>query len=724
MQDQQVEVVPGSHAVARVAGAVVLVAYRGAGRPTADSPAVRALVALAELVYEATARHPEGPGAAIARDATRWLTASAAKAGPGGAADFGILSAAGPDRVAIFLHGAVTAVVAGETTEYFHGRDAAFTVDRTTSVPSRAVALYVDDPLADPDDDAVRPELPAARGIGRLVEGIAEAGGAIAWTPTVHRVAASAEPSRGSGVVLGKGAVRGVREQSAEPLVAPDVVQIPAAGAAAANVPVGAAGSSGSTTGDPEIDGVPEPAVENTAGPAHAPRVRSASGTAVESSGVAQRGPEAEGGAGRSGNDGQGPGTRDTPAASENAAAAAGGAGAGESHAGTARGGPGVGDAQAGASRGGPGARGPGASVPQGGPVAEPGKARGAAGDGFGAGDPPPVVAGAGGPAVAEGTGSLASGGSEDETATRRSGDGDAPVSRRDPDDRTAATPNPPVDSGQLSERPTVASTVDRVGDREGGQPAATDPHHAPTEISGRQPPRASRPGEGLDETADSRPSWAGSARRPPEHPTPRMDIPVPQSGPGERQRQGPPERGAPPLDAELRRRTEATAKGAALTVKVRGFKCARAHPTDPRSAFCSVCGMPVDQTQPLIEVMRPPLGILVLDDGSTYLLETDSVLGRDPENSEPARRGLTPLQVTDNSGGMSRAHAELLLVEWDVTLVDRGSTNGTRTRAPGFREWARVPPHQPVVLVPGTEILIGNRMLRFESAAPPPFGS
>ncbi|WP_280402610.1 FHA domain-containing protein [Nocardia carnea] len=195
------------------------------------------------------------------------------------------------------------------------------------------------------------------------------------------------------------------------------------------------------------------------------------------------------------------------------------------------------------------------------------------------------------------------------------------------------------------------------------------------------------------------------------------MDLPVSPV-------HGPPERATPPLDAELRRRTEATAKGNALTVKVRGFKCARAHPSDPRSAFCSVCGMPVDQTQPLIEVMRPPLGILVLDDGSTYLLETDSVLGRDPEKSEPARRGLTPLQVTDNSGGMSRAHAELLLVDWDVTLVDRGSTNGTRTRAAGYREWVRIPPRRPVILIPGTEILIGNRMLRFESAAPPPFGS
>ncbi|WP_280401165.1 hypothetical protein, partial [Nocardia carnea] len=208
MQDQQVEVVPGPHAAARVAGAVVLVVHRGPGRPTADSPAVRALVSLAELVYEATARHPDGPGAAIAREATRWLTARAERTTPGTSVDFGILSAAGPDRVAIFLHGAVTAVVAGENTEYFHGRDAVFTVDRAVAVPSRAVALFADDPLVTADD-AAEPELPGLRGIGRLVEGIAEAHAVIAWSPPDRRAAADrgpgAVPSAGRrGVVLGK----------------------------------------------------------------------------------------------------------------------------------------------------------------------------------------------------------------------------------------------------------------------------------------------------------------------------------------------------------------------------------------------------------------------------------------------------------------------------------------------------------------------------------------
>ncbi|WP_324192405.1 FHA domain-containing protein [Nocardia transvalensis] len=179
----------------------------------------------------------------------------------------------------------------------------------------------------------------------------------------------------------------------------------------------------------------------------------------------------------------------------------------------------------------------------------------------------------------------------------------------------------------------------------------------------------------------------------------------------------------APRPDPELERRMEATARATSLTVKVMGFKCARAHPSDPRSAFCTVCGMPVDQTQPPAEVIRPPLGLLVLDDGMTFMVAADAVIGRDPENSEAARHGLVPLRVEDTSGGMSRAHAEIRLVNWDVTVVDRGSTNGTRARPPGYRDWIRLQPNQPLALAHGAEIMLGNRVLRFEPAAPPPFG-
>ncbi|WP_433624561.1 FHA domain-containing protein [Nocardia sp. CA-120079] len=431
LKDRQVEVVVGGHAVARVAGAVVVVAHHGHARPTPEAPAVIALESLAELVRDAAEQHPEGPGALVARAATRWLMTHAERISPGAPIDFGILSAAETGGVAIFLHGAVTAVLAGDgTLERYRGSDAAFTVDRVASVPARAVALFVDDPKGR------IPDVPAERGIGWLVEGIAQAGGAIVWSD----------------------AVRG----------------------------------------------------------------------------------------------------RSEPARSEHA-------------------------------------------------------------------HPPP-------------------------TARIDSG----PTQRPEPE--------PQLEAEHLTETRASTAMLDSVQEQE-----PVDPHHAPTQMGGTNP--------------------------------------------------------APRPDPDLQRRLEATAKATALTVKVLGFKCARAHPSDPRSAFCTVCGMPVDQTQQLIEVVRPPLGMLVLDDGMTYMLAADAVLGRDPEHSEQARRGMVPLKVEDSSGGMSRAHAEVLLVNWDVSLVDRGSTNGTRTRLPGYRDWIRIPPHQPMGLIPGTEIMIGNRVLRFEPAAPPPFG-
>ncbi|MBF6212500.1 FHA domain-containing protein [Nocardia puris] len=435
MKDRQVEVVAGNHAVARVAGAVLVVAHRGPGEPTADSTASLALESLAELVAEAAHLHPEGPGAQVARQATRWLMKHAEQISPGVPIDFGILSAAENGGVAIFLHGAVTAVLAGDNGDQrYRGSDAAFTVDRVAAAPARGVALFID------DEKGRIPEVPRARGIGWLVEGIARAGGAVLWTDGARAHRPVASPAQESGP------------------------PVPTA----------------------RID-------------------------------------------------------------------------------------------------------------------AEP----------------------------------------------RRESDSREP--------RRAPEPGPHHAATQAS-----TSMMDQVGED-------SDPQLAQTMIGGTNP--------------------------------------------------------APEPDPDLQRRLEATAKATALTVKVMGFKCARAHPSDPRSAFCTVCGMPVDQTQSLIEVIRPPLGMLVLDDGMTYMLAADAVIGRDPEHSEAAQRGLVPLKVDDTSGGMSRAHAEIRLVNWDVTLVDRGSTNGTRSRLPGYRDWVRLHPNQPMTLVPGTEIMIGNRVLRFEPAAPPPFG-
>ncbi|WP_433716239.1 hypothetical protein ACQP2U_21105 [Nocardia sp. CA-084685] len=149
----------------------------------------------------------------------------------------------------------------------------------------------------------------------------------------------------------------------------------------------------------------------------------------------------------------------------------------------------------------------------------------------------------------------------------------------------------------------------------------------------------------------------------------------------------------------------------------VRGFMCSRQHLNDPRVSFCAACGIRMDQlTCVLTEGVRPPLGLLMLDDGTSFVLDNDIVLGREPEHAEAVRRGARPIRLPDSSGAMSRAHVEVRLVEWDVAVVDQGSANGTYIRMPGHQDWIRAMPNQLTMLVAGAQILLGGRILTFDS--------
>ena len=160
-------------------------------------------------------------------------------------------------------------------------------------------------------------------------------------------------------------------------------------------------------------------------------------------------------------------------------------------------------------------------------------------------------------------------------------------------------------------------------------------------------------------------------------------------------------------------------AKDQPAHVVVKGFRCSRNHHNDPRVSFCSVCGIRMDQrTGVLIDGRRPPLGLLVLDIGSTFVLDDNYLLGRNPEVDEAVIRSrLRPIRLDDDSGTLSRVHAEIRLEGWDVLLIDRGSANGTYIAAGGQAGWNRLAPNTPVVLSPGTHVRTGRRMFTFESA-------
>jgi hypothetical protein len=151
---------------------------------------------------------------------------------------------------------------------------------------------------------------------------------------------------------------------------------------------------------------------------------------------------------------------------------------------------------------------------------------------------------------------------------------------------------------------------------------------------------------------------------------------------------------------------------------EVEGFACARGHLNDPRVHFCALCGIRMaERTGVYTSGPRPPLGLLVLDDGATVTLDADYLLGREPDTHPRVRTAeLRPLLVTDPTGGVSRHHAEVRLEGWDVFLVDVGSANGTLVASPGAGGWSSLVPGRPIRVTPGTSVRVGSRQFTFDS--------
>jgi len=150
----------------------------------------------------------------------------------------------------------------------------------------------------------------------------------------------------------------------------------------------------------------------------------------------------------------------------------------------------------------------------------------------------------------------------------------------------------------------------------------------------------------------------------------------------------------------------------------VRGIVCSRGHFNPPDARFCERCGIStVHQTHNLVTGARPPLGVLVADDGSVHTLARDYVVGRDPESAEDVRAGTaTGLALEDPDLSLSRIHARLVLDGWEVRVADAGSANGTFVAGPGSDAWRRLEPDLPTTITPGTRLRMGSRVLTYES--------
>lgn len=67
----------------------------------------------------------------------------------------------------------------------------------------------------------------------------------------------------------------------------------------------------------------------------------------------------------------------------------------------------------------------------------------------------------------------------------------------------------------------------------------------------------------------------------------------------------------------------------------VEGVYCRNGHFNDPEARYCAVCGISMGSL-PKVRQMgrRPPLGVLIQDDGSASQLDADYVLGREPRGT------------------------------------------------------------------------------------------
>ncbi|WP_020520189.1 FHA domain-containing protein [Catelliglobosispora koreensis] len=112
---------------------------------------------------------------------------------------------------------------------------------------------------------------------------------------------------------------------------------------------------------------------------------------------------------------------------------------------------------------------------------------------------------------------------------------------------------------------------------------------------------------------------------------------------------------------------------------------------------------------------VRPSLGFLLLDDTTTYRLDSDYVIGRDPgELGHSART----IRLFHHTGGISRRHVRISLLGQTVKVTDLGSANGTQLELPGGTEVVSLQPFQPRDISVGTTIRLVRRWIRYEPGA------
>ncbi|PWH05036.1 hypothetical protein DEO23_15520 [Brachybacterium endophyticum] len=144
-----------------------------------------------------------------------------------------------------------------------------------------------------------------------------------------------------------------------------------------------------------------------------------------------------------------------------------------------------------------------------------------------------------------------------------------------------------------------------------------------------------------------------------------------------------------------------------AQPVTLPGTVCVHRHANPPELTRCRWCDAPIEG--PVRTVARPPLGLIEISTGGSFLLDRSAIVGRRPRASRVSGDHVPQLiTVPSPQQDISRSHLALRLEGWHVLAEDLQTTNGTTLLRAGDQP-LRLHPGQSPVLADGDVLDLGD---------------